>query len=72
MKVYDNFTSETGLARRFRVSDRVYKSLLFKLGFLPLDITFPSSITLQYNFIIILFFHFFQAFRALVLSSSLL
>ena len=59
MKVHDGFTSETGLAQRFRVNNRVYKSLLFKLGFLLLDITFPSLITLQYNFIIILFFYFF-------------
>jgi len=59
MKVYNNFTFEIKLTRRFRINDRVYKSLLFKLNFFSLNITFPSLIILQYNFIIILFFYFF-------------
>jgi hypothetical protein len=46
IKVYDNFTFEIRLTRRFQINNRVYKSLLFKLNFFSLNITFFLNNTL--------------------------
>jgi hypothetical protein len=46
IEAYNSFTSETGLAYSFRVSDRVYRGRLLKQGFLLLNIIFSSLIIL--------------------------
>jgi hypothetical protein len=75
VKVYNGFTFKTGLAHSFRVSDRVYRGLLLKQGFLLLNITlsfFNNTLIQLYYYVILLLLLSFYALVLLLLLLLLL